>query len=171
MNPVAEVGMESRSAPARVEPGDAPTRMAQSPTGLLVGGALIGSIMAVVGSFLPWVKAEFLFWSMEVSGVKGGDGIISLVAAVAAGVLSLLMLAQRPRLFGALTMIAGGVVAATALYDIGHYYRLVSDDPILGNVAKLAPGIYITAVGGAIAAASGLLALVFAGSPVSRPGS
>ena len=169
MNQIAEFRTEPRSIAPQAAPMGAPVRIVQAPVGLIVAGALLGSVMAAVGSFMPWAKASFLFMSMEVSGVEAGDGIISLVAAVAAGVLSLLILGQNARLFGFLTMIAGGVAAATALYDIGNYYQMVSEEPLVGGLTELAEGIYITAAGGAIAAGSGLLALLSAGPRTIRP--
>ena len=164
-----KVGTRPAAIPRRVIVGSETARTASAPTGLIVAGALLGSSMAVVGSFLPWIKAEFLFMSMEVSGVKGGDGIISLVAGAAAGVLALFILGQNARLFGALTMVAGGVAAATALYDIGHYYQMVSEQPLVGGLTQLAEGIYITAAGGAIAAAAGLVAFLSASPVTGRP--
>src|SRR3990172_6276127 len=133
-----KIGARPAAIPRRVIVRSESVRSGQAPTGLIVAGALLGSGMAVIGSFLPWIKAEFLFMSMEISGVKGGDGIISLVAGVTAGVLALFILGQNAKLFGALTMIAGAVAAATALYDIGHYYQMVSEQPLVGGLTQLA---------------------------------
>lgn len=125
--------------------------------------ALVGAILGAVGSFLPWVSADFLFMHKAVSGVEGGDGIISLVASIVAGTSALFM--GRGRVAASVVvLVAGGITAAVAFYDIAHYYQLINDDSLGGSIAagltSLEAGIFITAAGGVVAALAGLIGTV-----------
>lgn len=146
--PIAALVARDRSAPA----GD--------PTRLFVGIAIAASIVSAVGSLLPWFEANMLFADTQVSGVQSGDGVITLVAGLIGGGAGALAFFEGSRFWRVVLLIAGVVVAGTALYNIGHYYEVVSENPIAGGLVQLAPGIFITAVGGGGTAVGGVLSLL-----------
>lgn len=136
--------------------------------GPLILMAIGGSLLGVVGSFMPWFKGSFLFVEAEVSGIDGGDGYITLVASViAAGLAVVAAMGGNSRLFGALVAAAGVVVAGTAVYDLGHYLDIASQNALVAGVVEPTYGIFVTAAGGAITAVAGLLA-VLGPSPAHR---
>ncbi|MFN2526935.1 MAG: hypothetical protein ABR505_11845 [Actinomycetota bacterium] len=55
-----------------------------------MGGALIG-----VGSFLPWISLKTGFGSITKSGMEGGDGYITLVAGIVAGLVGVAALSSK----------------------------------------------------------------------------
>lgn len=47
------------------------------------------SALGLLSSFLPWASIEFMGISKSVSGMDGGDGIISILLFLVTGILSL----------------------------------------------------------------------------------
>lgn len=45
--------------------------------------------MGLLSSFLPWASVEFMGMSKSVSGMDGGDGVISILLFLVIGILSL----------------------------------------------------------------------------------
>ncbi len=124
--------------------------------------ALIGCLVAGIASFLPWAEANLLLTKMQVSGIDGGDGWITLGGAVVGAVAAVALVSTNSRWIGVLVLASGIVVAGTALIDIGNYHRLVSGIPLVGGLVSLAYGIYLTVAGGVLTAVAGMLALVVA---------
>ena len=47
------------------------------------------SVLGLLSSFLPWASVEFMGMSKSVSGMDGGDGVISILLFLVIGILSL----------------------------------------------------------------------------------
>jgi hypothetical protein len=73
----------------------------------------------VVGSVMSWVTVDSGIGKLTVSGLDGGDGKITLIAAMVAALLvyAVHRKAARRRLLLALTTAATLVIGGTALYD------------------------------------------------------
>ena len=50
---------------------------------------LSASVLGLLSSFLPWASVEFMGMSKSVSGMDGGDGVISILLFLVTGILSL----------------------------------------------------------------------------------
>jgi hypothetical protein len=80
---------------------------------LLAAGAVI------LGSVLPWATVTTVFGTISLAGTEG-DGIITLIGGVVAG---LAVLIRRFRL----ACLAFGLTAAIAVYDITNVNRSIGD--------------------------------------------
>jgi hypothetical protein len=81
----------------------------------IVGAA---TIAVAIGSVMPWITAQWAVGRMTVTGTDG-DGRVTIVAATAA-VIAIAVGAKirsRHQLLPALGLLAGAIVAATAIYD------------------------------------------------------
>jgi len=99
-------------------------------SGFRIGG-VVAAFLVLVGSFLPWATISFL-GEMSMSGMEG-DGKITFVLAIAAGVL--IGLWKRP-----LVLVAAGVAglaALIALIDLIDVGRVAGD---LGGFIEVSPG-------------------------------
>ena len=95
-------------------------------------------VAMVVGAFGPWMT---VLGVITINGTDGRrDGWVVLGAAAAAG--AVLLLRRRRRWPDIVSLLAGGLAAATVGYDISNV------DAILGgNMAELRWGIYLALVG------------------------
>ncbi|MFC6727400.1 zinc ribbon domain-containing protein [Natronoarchaeum mannanilyticum] len=113
------------------------------------GTALLGAILLLIGSFLPWVDAGIV----SVSGART-DGIVVLITAVI--LLALLMFASWDWRVSSLTAAAGGFTCLIALGFISNNPRLAES-----TLVSAGSGVYVSMIAGAI--------LFFAGiSPISQ---
>jgi hypothetical protein len=102
---------------------------------LLAFAAIVG------GAFLPWSKSG----GFTTNGV-GGDGLLTLVLAVAGAAVALL--GRRPRAV-LITLSAAGLCLLAALIDLADLSR--SAGPDVGE------GLYVTIAGAAVAAVASAL--------------
>ena len=94
---------------------------------------LVGSVVGIIiGSFLPWVTATAPFVGrITLSGMDGGDGIITLVGGVVLGLYAFQWFAQRSlrsRMFPLATVIALGAVVWLAFTDVKDRVDLINAD-------------------------------------------
>ena len=96
-------------------------------------GGLVAALLVMIGSFLPWATVDTWIGSFSANGTEG-DGVITLLLGVAAGVL--IGLWKRPLVIVA-AVVAGlaALIAAANLIDLGR-----SMDG-MGGLADITPGI------------------------------
>ena len=114
---------------------------------------LIGGLILILGSRLPWMSVPVLF------GVEGptveaieigweGDGFITGGIGL---ILLLVGIFWRGRI-GKRYSIPGAILAALAvLWVIGDFYRILEIDPDAGFFAATDVGIYVTLIGALLA--------------------
>lgn len=127
---------------------------------------VLGGLLLVVGSFLPWVAVMAPFvGTMSRNGLDGGgDGIVTLVAGVATLTVGAarLMTSLRPGiqrlpiLFGALALL----IAVMDLSAVSERVASVGSSPFVQAYAG--SGLYLLVVGAVVTGLGGLA--------VSRPG-
>lgn len=100
--------------------------------------ALAGAAVAAVGSLLPWASVSSVFGTISKSGMDG-DGVITLVLAVAAG--ALVLTRKAPGVVIALMALIGVV----AVIDIADVSRL-ADDTGFAEVS-VGFGLWLVAIG------------------------
>lgn len=128
---------------------------------------LASGVLALVGALLPWVDAPF---GISKTGIEG-DGILTAIAGliIMALATALLFRGDGWRWAWALStasLILGAFVLIVALYDIDNTNRLIANSRV---PAKLASGIYLTAIAGGVAMAGGLLGYFSGPSQRSGP--
>lgn len=120
--------------------------------------ALVGAVLAAVGSLGPWISIMVL----TATGTDG-DGQLTLIAALAGAALAGGSFA-RPRLgWGALG--CGLVVAGIAIYHlatVGSHTTELLDQTLTASAGW---GLWLTAAGGLGMVAGGLVAAASAGRP------
>jgi hypothetical protein len=136
-----------------------------NPLGL--GLAIAGASAAVLSIFLPLLQATGLFAGVASNSlVQSAGGIAARVVALAIVVLALTYRYHRTRSASWGVMVVGILVIVGAIVDgqnddLTTLYALdESGDPILSGdsvTAKLGIALYVTGVGGALAALGGLL--------------
>ena len=127
----------------------------------LIAGA--SALLVVLGAFMPWVKLGFL----SANGTDG-DGVITLLLGVVAGVLVLVAAQSQGRLVSFGIGGAGVVIVAVAAYDIITINDALNDsDNIFASSATVGEGLYVTALGG-VGLVVGSFMTVKAGSVPNR---
>jgi hypothetical protein len=118
-----------------------------------------GAAGLIVGSLLPWVKAEAGFISVSKNGVDG-DGVFTLV--LGAAIALVFLLSRRPRRAAVAVTILGGIAAAIAAYDtidISKKADEITRNATVSINADVGIGLWL-ALGGSIAVLiGGVLAL------------
>src|SRR5439155_9402342 len=109
---------------------------------LIAGAALVGGVLLVVGSFLPWLR---LFAGIDsYSGESGTYGRVLVAGGIASCLVAALYLARPERRFR-LTLEAIGfclaAVSAWVVYQLFATYQELKADPML--LASLASGVFI----------------------------
>lgn len=111
--------------------------------------ALLGSILAAVGTLLPWSQMGTLFVNR---GIDNPDGAIILGVSLAAAALAAYNLISKTNRLRLLLLLAAGGLIATGIMDL----RLIRESLIeanssfLGEVASVGSGIYMIIVGGVV---------------------
>ena len=109
---------------------------------------LIGSLMLVIGPFLPWAKVGF----MSGSGVEktGNEAIVLTALGVIGVVIAVTSLITKRNLLSLVPLLVGLVGLGLSVYD----YLVLRDDPL---TASLGAGIYVCLIGGVVVLVSALL--------------
>ncbi|ODU24648.1 MAG: hypothetical protein ABT15_00035 [Pseudonocardia sp. SCN 73-27] len=129
----------------------------------------VGGLLAIVGSFLPWVTIRAgAFGSLSVAGIEG-DGIITLIVGVlilAVGILRLVK-PSIPALVQRLPILFGLVVVAIGVYVIinlnstmaaaGGAGGGIAADLAAALDISLGFGLIMTIVGGVVAIVGGVI--------------
>ena len=164
VTPPPPVAAPQRPAAGRVATGDAGAAVVQPVVGIMV---IIGAALAAIGTLLPWLD----FAGATANGFDGGyltggsagdgnDGVVILLIALAAGGLAAHYFMRPMPLASIGSLILGAAAAGIAGYNLA---RLISDirDGCGGcNVMDyLGVGLYVSIVGGAIAAGAAYFGL------------
>lgn len=127
-----------------------PAKAAAAPTprdniALALGGA---AALVLVGSLLPWVRAQTVFGSISFAGTDG-DGVLTLITALIVGALSAaLLLGKRPRLWAyVVATLAALLCVAVSMYDLANVSAVAGND--YAHVSAGA-GLWITALAGVV---------------------
>jgi hypothetical protein len=139
-----------------------PTAEARPGVNVAAVVALIAAALVAAGSFLPWITATAAFvGTITRSGLDGGgDGVVTLVAAVVIAIGGLL-LATRPGSpsLGRLATFAGGVLAGLILAadysNISERVRSISSDVATASVGA---GLYVIGLGAVLAVVAAIAA-------------
>jgi len=112
---------------------------------------LIGAIVILVGSIMPWGRVTTVFGTMTINGTEG-DGVITIVLG---GILLLVALAHKGTP-GKLYSVAGVVLALIALYVSGATMLRMGGaaagiDSEYAS-AGVGSGVFVTIVGSILAA-------------------
>ena len=109
--------------------------------------AIIGTVVGVIGSFLPWVHLETLLLTVSDSGTNG-DGKITLVLFLTGGLG--LLLGHRP-IHATLTMLLCTIAGFVVLYDLTNISKYASRNDFneVSQVVTAGSGLYVC-IGGAV---------------------
>lgn len=120
---------------------------------LAVGGAGAG----LVGSLLPWAQVTAPFIGTVSKAGTEGDGVITLLLALAIGVMGIAVLRGSPaRSIGIVIAIAGALGAAICLYDLVDIQQRFADVDQELVKANVGVGLILTGLGMGVAVAGGL---------------
>jgi hypothetical protein len=113
----------------------------------------LSAVAVVIGAFMPWVTLGLL----HASGTDG-DGVITLILAILAGVLILVTANNvRPGL-AFVVIIFGVLVTAVAGYDMANIQdKIHSSGNAFVSSASVGSGLYVTLLGGIGLAVGGVL--------------
>ncbi|EXU63896.1 hypothetical protein Z951_33340 [Streptomyces sp. PRh5] len=136
--------------------------------------AIVGSVIALVGSMVNWVISDA---EGATGGIKGidGDGIITLIVALVAAILFIAAMATKKAALYLVGGVLGLVMAIVAVINMADPERLVvqklkDEEGVSQQVAEKAaeqaaklydmtagPGLYMVLVGALMALALGVL--------------
>lgn len=125
---------------------------------------LAGAALLVLGSVLPWAKLEVSSSLFSVSDTKNGldgDGVLTLVLAVVAVLVFLLVKSRK--VTGWLVTVAGFLAGAIAIYDIVDVKGAFDDLDVPSSInadATVGVGLWIAAVAAVVLFVGGVLCLV-----------
>lgn len=103
--------------------------------------ALVSALVVIVGSFMTWVTVSQGSLSISAGGMdEGGDGVITLVVAIAAGAAAV-FLKGRARMIS--VVVGGAVVLLVAIIDI---FDILGEDLVDASVGI---GLWLVLLGGA----------------------
>ncbi|MCP3973410.1 MAG: hypothetical protein GY720_02825 [bacterium] len=117
--------------------------------------APVGFGLVIVGSFGPWVTVATVFSSISVAGTTG-DGIPTLVAAIAGVMISLM---APSRLGQWVAIVLGAGITLVAAYDMTDIARLAAETSNQYVRASVGWGLIMTLVGGIIGGGAPILNL------------
>jgi hypothetical protein len=149
-----------------VRPGDPPPMAPQQPVvsrrperpepnllASLVASA--GVVLAIIGTFLPWVVAEGTGTVSEIGWDQAGDAVLVLVLGLAgAGATGALWIGVRGLVVKLELLAAGAVLLLLAGLEIGDVRGL---SPIEGVESRVGSGLLVIAVGGVLLFVAALL--------------
>jgi len=110
---------------------------------------IIGSILGVIGCFLPFATVSLLGFSQSITFMEG-DGIIVLILSIVAIVLAVLKLER-------FSFIPSGIALLVTLYDSMNMASVASESY---GVASMAIGAYVVILAIAVAVVGSILALL-----------
>lgn len=114
---------------------------------------IAGALLIFVGSSLPWAS-----WGVfSVSGVDGGDGVITLLLALGAGALILFRSWDMKNGFSIVAI--GSTSFVIGFHDASNVASIAGEP--LGMSVDVGSGLYLTIIGGIVLASAGLLDLFF----------
>ncbi len=162
VTPVAPVGAPPTAAPVAPVAVSAPRPKVVWPTRTKVV-VLGGSVLMLLGSVLPWAKAEATVLGQTLSETTNGlegDGKITLVLALVAGLVFLFV--PRGKVVGGLVLAAGVLAGLVAIIDIADVSNKADDlkQITAQSSASVGVGLWIAAVAAVVLFVGGLLCLM-----------
>jgi len=127
--------------------------------------ALVGAVMVVLGSFLDWATVDSAFGSLGVGGMEG-DGKLTLVAGLVAGVLLLLVRGRAGGIVGAVLL---AIAALIGFVDYGNVQEMVDAVESEFARASVGVGLYLVIAGGILGVVGSVLSLKSGRPPTVPP--
>lgn len=128
----------------------------------ILGGSIVvvGALVAIIGSLLPWARIEGSFLNASKSGTQG-DGVLTLIAGVIIIVMGALMLALEQSTFASVIAVLGGLgCAAVAVLDLVDLTGRMSGLSTEYVTLKAGEGIYMVLVAGIIVMVGSIVGLI-----------
>jgi hypothetical protein len=123
---------------------------------------LLGGVLIVLGSFLPWLTATAPFvGTISRNGMEGGDGVITLILGVVTILIGVTQLTgtNLPTLLQRSPIVTGaiaGIVAVTNYLNVQQRIEDVREESEL-IAASVGAGIWTLVVGAVLAIVGGVL--------------
>jgi Protein of unknown function (DUF2510) len=120
---------------------------------------LIGAAALIVGALLPWATASAGFISVSKAGTDG-DGVITLVLGAVIALFALFAWKPQSHQLAVIVGVGAGLAAGgVAIYDIVNVSNAVNTAQSRSTLvhASVGSGLYVTAVGAAIAIVGALV--------------
>jgi hypothetical protein len=127
---------------------------------------VIGGVLAIFGCFLPWIRVTSPLDEVTFSGMVTGpagetaDGPWFVAAGTAVVLIGLTLFRFGARVIGLIGLGVAGFLVAGAIVDIRDIHDSVASDPASGVLVEVGLGLYLVAIGGAIAGLSGIGAAI-----------
>tara|TARA_B110000438_G_scaffold292758_1_gene331586 strand:+ start:588 stop:1184 length:597 start_codon:yes stop_codon:yes gene_type:complete len=137
--------------------GDSPRRERPAGNGLAAMAATVGVVLAIMGTFLPWIVVNRADGAVDhlIGWDLAGDAVLVLVTGlVAAAVTGALWIGQRGLMYKLLLLLAGGVLLAVAGLEISDV-RAVDAVSVLER--SVGSGLPVVAIGGVLLVGGALL--------------
>jgi hypothetical protein len=140
-----------------------------------VAVALLGSFVAIIGTFLPWIQATDPTegTTLTKAGIEGHYAMLVVALAVVAAGASVLMFWRRSAAVAIALVVLGGAQVGLEIFVGANLARGVVQLEAAGADASLGVGLYLSGLGSAGIVAAGLLAWATRSQELSRrlPGS
>ena len=122
--------------------------------------SLLGGVVIVIGSFLPWLTVNDGSGPTNVYALEGGDGVRTLITGVS--VILATFVARGPRRFNSLVAsLAGALCAFIALRDLSDLTSSIDLFQAVGGGADTQPaigmGLIMVLIGAVLSIGGGLL--------------
>jgi hypothetical protein len=158
-NPWAAPPVATGYAPAwGAQPGAAAAR----PAGPAIGGvaAALGGLALVIGAFLAWITASYQGSSFSQKGIDtpSGDGWFFVACGAAVAVVALVAYVAPKPWLGLIVAAAALAAGGLTIFEFANVHGHISDaKAALGqDVGSYGAGLYLLAVGSALALVGGL---------------
>jgi len=137
--------------------GDPPRRERPAGNGLAAMAATVGVVLAIMGTFLPWIVVDRAGGAVDhlIGWDLAGDAVLVLVTGlVAAGVTGALWIGQRGLVHKLVLLLAGGVLLAVAGLEISDVRAV---DAVSSLERSVGSGLPVVALGGVLLVGGALL--------------
>lgn len=133
-----------------------PVTVALNPTMVTTTVGVVGALLVVVGSFMPWATLTSGFGSASMAGTDG-DGRLTMIAGLALAVLAVSAGVHPTWWLRTVYLLAAALVAATTVLEIIWAGDRAAEASSELAVASVGPGLYMLLVGALIATAAAAL--------------
>jgi hypothetical protein len=132
--------------------------------------ALLGSFVAIIGTFLPWIQATDPTEGITLTkaGIEGHYAMLVVALAVLAAGVSLLLLWRRSGPIAVALMLLGGAQVALEVFVGTNLARGVLQLEAAGAEASLGWGLYLSGLGSAGVVGAGILTWAIRSQQLSR---
>ncbi len=124
--------------------------------------SLAGSSAIVVGALLPWMT--FFAGLQRISGVSGAYGKALLAVGIASTVVAIVARVRTSqRVWRGLSIVLSASASVAAVVLLVRAVQFTSSDTMRMMVPRVGPGLWVVAIGGAVAALTALTATALTG--------